>query len=99
MWWLGSTWNGSSVIWYLQLLQLFSSLLGLVQKQHKQVKLHVTLMNTLFRSDEADAETPRGRHKPRETFDATSILKVCRFETRVIFMLACSDLVVCSRNC
>jgi activating signal cointegrator complex subunit 1 len=48
---------------------------GLVQKQYQQVKLHVTLMNTIFRSDEMDAETPRGRHKPRETFDATRILK------------------------
>jgi hypothetical protein len=70
-----------------------------VQKQYEQVKLHVTLMNTIFRSDETEAETSRGRHKPRETFDATCILKVCTFEITVIFMLACSDLVVYSRNC
>lgn len=48
---------------------------GLMQKQHEHVKLHVTLMNTVFRSVEKDAETPRGRHKPRETFDATCIFK------------------------
>jgi hypothetical protein len=59
-----------------------------MQKQHEHVKLHVTLMNTVFRSVEKDAETPRGRHKPRETFDATCIFKVCSFETRAIFMLA-----------
>jgi hypothetical protein len=59
-----------------------------MKKQYEQVKLHVTLMNTVFRSDETDAETPRGRHKHRETFDATCILKVCSFDTRVIFMLA-----------
>jgi hypothetical protein len=58
-----------------------------VQKQYEQVKLHVTLMNTIFRSDETEAETSKGRRKPRETFDATCILKVCSFETTVIFML------------
>ena len=58
-----------------------------MQKQYEQVKLHVTLMNTVFRSDESDTETARGRHKPRETFDATHILKVCSFETRVICIL------------
>jgi hypothetical protein len=50
--------------------------LGLMQKQYERVKLHVTLMNTLFRSDDTESQTSRRMQKHRETFDATNILKV-----------------------
>jgi activating signal cointegrator complex subunit 1 len=52
-------------------------MLGLMQKQYERVKLHVTLMNTRFRSDDSEPQTLRGMQKHRETFDATNILKVC----------------------
>jgi len=47
--------------------------------QRDRVKLHVTLMNTLFRKDTGGGGPgPGGRNsKPRETFDAQSMLKVC----------------------
>ncbi|KAJ9576940.1 hypothetical protein L9F63_006466 [Diploptera punctata] len=51
---------------------------GLMQKQYDRVKLHVTLMNTLFRNEDSSAsdhETSKRKQKPRESFDATSILK------------------------
>jgi hypothetical protein len=48
-----------------------------MQKQYERVKLHVTLMNTLFRNDESESETLRRKQKHRETFNATDILKVC----------------------
>jgi activating signal cointegrator complex subunit 1 len=69
-------------------------LLGLMQKQYERVKLHVTLMNTLFRNNDTESETSRRKQKHRETFDATNILKVCIFQTCIIFMLAWSELVV-----
>lgn len=51
---------------------------GLIQRQYDSVKLHVTLMNTLFRRDPTRAEggegTKRGR-APRESFDASGLLK------------------------
>ncbi|XP_067007831.2 activating signal cointegrator 1 complex subunit 1 isoform X2 [Anabrus simplex] len=52
---------------------------GLMEKQYEQVKLHVTLMNTLFREDKggvSEHETSKRRHKPRESFDATNVLKM-----------------------
>lgn len=48
---------------------------GLMQKQYERVKLHVTLMNTLFRNNDSESETSRRKQKHRETFDATNILK------------------------
>ncbi|PNF20325.1 Activating signal cointegrator 1 complex subunit 1 [Cryptotermes secundus] len=48
---------------------------GLMEKRYERVKLHVTLMNTLFRSDDAESEMSRRKQKHRETFDATNILK------------------------
>ncbi|GLH16136.1 Activating signal cointegrator 1 complex subunit 1 [Gryllus bimaculatus] len=51
---------------------------GLMEKQYDSVKLHVTLMNTLFREDKggvSEQETSRRKHKPRESFDATEILQ------------------------
>ena len=52
---------------------------GLMQKEFERVKLHVTVMNTLFRKDPADTESPRagrGQRKTRESFDARGVLKV-----------------------
>nr|CAD7433927.1 unnamed protein product [Timema monikensis] len=49
------------------------------KKQYTQVKLHVTLMNTLFRTDrgiESDMYNSKDRQKARESFDATNILKM-----------------------
>jgi hypothetical protein len=65
-----------------------------MQKQYEQVKLHVTLMNTRFRSEESEPDSSRRKQKPRESFDATSILKVCVFQASIAFMLAGSMLVV-----
>ncbi|CAG0891931.1 unnamed protein product [Darwinula stevensoni] len=57
---------------------------GLMQKQHDRVKLHMTLMNTLFRIEEgaADSGVPgTGRNqRPRVSFDARPILQ--RFRDR-----------------
>jgi len=60
-----------------------------MQKQYEQVKLHVTLMNTRFRNDssgDSESSTSRWKRTPRESFDATSILKVCIFQTSMVFM-------------
>ncbi|XP_069677195.1 activating signal cointegrator 1 complex subunit 1 isoform X6 [Periplaneta americana] len=47
---------------------------GMMQKQYERVKLHVTLMNTLFRSEES-SDIDSDKQRPRESFDATGILK------------------------
>ncbi|KAK3713586.1 hypothetical protein RRG08_055228 [Elysia crispata] len=54
------------------------SLSGLMQQEHERVKLHVTVMNTLFRKDPSDTESHqavRGQRKARESFDARGVLK------------------------
>lgn len=43
---------------------------GYVRKQFENVKLHVTLMNSLFRNHSSSDQ-----EKQRETFDATAILE------------------------
>lgn len=50
---------------------------GFMPKQYERVKLHITLMNTLFRTTDFDFETKfnRRNRKPRETFNAKQILK------------------------
>ncbi|XP_067143269.1 activating signal cointegrator 1 complex subunit 1-like [Centruroides vittatus] len=49
---------------------------GFMPKQYDKVKLHITLINTLFRTSEFDYEKSSGRNrKPRETFNAKQILK------------------------
>ncbi|GFS24023.1 activating signal cointegrator 1 complex subunit 1 [Elysia marginata] len=51
---------------------------GLMQKEYERVKLHATVMNTLFRKEPSDSESPRlarGQRKTRESFDARSVLK------------------------
>lgn len=59
-----------------------------MQKQYEKVKLHVTLMNTRFRSDESEPDASKRKQKSRESFDATSILKVCIFQVNIAFVLA-----------
>lgn len=57
------------------LLQKFEAT-GLAKKQNDRVKLHITLMNTLFRSDVDDMPRPvRGKARPRETFDARYLIE------------------------
>ncbi|XP_013779146.1 activating signal cointegrator 1 complex subunit 1-like [Limulus polyphemus] len=50
---------------------------GLMNKQFDSVKLHLTLMNTKFRTDISgeSQNSPQRRRKPRETFDASYILQ------------------------
>ncbi|XP_076454067.1 activating signal cointegrator 1 complex subunit 1-like [Babylonia areolata] len=57
--------------------------LHLMQRQFERVKLHITVMNTLFRKDPSGASAPRlqgmrAAPRDRESFNAASILK--RFE-------------------
>lgn len=49
---------------------------GLMRRQYDAVKLHVTLMNTLFRRDPGSASgTAQSRGRPaRESFDASGLL-------------------------
>lgn len=54
---------------------------GLMPRQFERVKLHVTVMNTLFRKDPsgtAQAEVMESRRnvKERESFDAAGVLRV-----------------------
>ncbi|KAL1124351.1 hypothetical protein AAG570_000980 [Ranatra chinensis] len=49
---------------------------GLMEKKYERVKLHVTLMNTLFRNPRnVEDEKP----KIRETFDATKVIEVSKY--------------------
>ncbi|KAL8595369.1 hypothetical protein ACOMHN_024068 [Nucella lapillus] len=53
---------------------------GLMQRQYERVKLHLTVMNTLFRKDSSGTAAPRlqsmrGAAKERESFNAASILQ------------------------
>ena len=53
---------------------------GLMPQQFDRVKLHVTLINSLFRKDPSDTAAPAGHQREprrdRESFNATNILKV-----------------------
>lgn len=51
---------------------------GLMPKQYDSVKLHVTVMNSIFRREGVDSDAAKGdnRRKIRESFDAVQILKV-----------------------
>ena len=56
---------------------------SLMQRDYDRVKLHITVMNTLFRKEPSGACLPtntqgraRGGQKDRESFDATNVLKV-----------------------
>ncbi|KAI0230626.1 Activating signal cointegrator 1 complex subunit 1 [Lamellibrachia satsuma] len=52
---------------------------GLMPQQFDRVKLHVTLINSLFRKDPNDTAAPAGHHREprrdRESFNATNVLK------------------------
>lgn len=52
---------------------------GLMTQQYDHVKLHVTLINSLFRKDRNDTAAPTGHQREprrdRESFNATNILK------------------------
>lgn len=56
----------------------FLNFSGLMPKQFDAVKLHVTIMNSLFRRDDSDSDVVKGDNpkRVRETFDASLILKV-----------------------
>ena len=56
---------------------------GIISRQYDRVKLHLTLMNTLFRKEDtggiADNEvgsSKRDRRPPRESLDARKILEI-----------------------
>ena len=59
---------------------------GLMQQQYDRVKLHITVMNTLFRKEpgsitmERDDKSSRPTRE-RESFDASNILKVSDIST------------------
>lgn len=48
---------------------------GLIQRQYDHVKMHVTLINTLFRKPDEATEAKGNLPRARKTFDARSILK------------------------
>lgn len=48
---------------------------GLMDKQYEKVKLHVTVMNTLFRDKRGGYEDFKGRDKRRQTFNAVPVLE------------------------
>ncbi|KAK7486498.1 hypothetical protein BaRGS_00022299 [Batillaria attramentaria] len=53
---------------------------NLMQQQYERVKLHITVMNTLFRKDPSGEAAPRPQHgrgppRERESFNASSVLK------------------------
>ncbi|XP_074657827.1 activating signal cointegrator 1 complex subunit 1-like [Tubulanus polymorphus] len=49
---------------------------GLVQREFDRLKLHATVMNTLFRKDPSGASSVRVEKKPRESFDASNVLRL-----------------------
>ena len=56
---------------------------GLMRREYDNVKLHLTVMNTLMRKDPSGLVEPGGqRRRPpprdRESFDATNVLRVSR---------------------
>ena len=48
----------------------------LMQREFERVKLHVTVMNTLFRQDPSGTSVPQRGQKVRESFNAANVLKV-----------------------
>ena len=53
---------------------------GLMQKEYDRVKLHATVMNTIFRKDPTGTtelrKTAGKGSRDRESFNATNVLKV-----------------------
>lgn len=54
-------------------LQLMVNL-GLVRQQYENVKLHATLINSLFRKGDKQNKNEKDKKQSRESFDATYIL-------------------------
>lgn len=48
---------------------------GLMQRQYDHVKMHVTLINTIFRKKDENEENRRAMPNARQTFDAREILR------------------------
>lgn len=78
---------------------------GLLGKDHDRdtVKLHVTLMNTLFRQDKSGADEwkPGKGKKKRETFNATSLLQVATvmyFNEKCSIIVSIFHLITCSQK-
>ena len=61
-----------------QLVERFASN-RLMKREYEHVKLHVTVMNTLFRKDLSGISAPNPRLKNRESFNASNILQVLQF--------------------
>ena len=49
---------------------------GLMPRQFDRVKLHMTVLNTIFRKDDSDFQEEKAEQQQRETLDARSLLKV-----------------------
>ena len=51
---------------------------GLMQRDYDRIKLHITVMNTLFRKDPSGTglQQEEGGSRERESFDATNVLQV-----------------------
>lgn len=58
---------------------------GIMTQEYDRVKLHVTIMNTLFRRDPTGAPVQRQKGKvERESFDAYNLIKVCYYLSLVL---------------
>lgn len=64
---------------------------GYVKKQFDNVKLHATIMNTLFRENKRPKEERSQGQKTRDriTFNATQILEVKNFKGKSFFPFFC----------
>ena len=49
---------------------------GLMPRQFDRVKLHMTVLNTIFRKEDSDFQEEKAEQQQRETLDARSLLKV-----------------------
>ena len=67
---------------------------GLMQQQYDRVKLHITVMNTLFRKEpgsttmSSHVETKSRTAKERESFDASNILKVSSCSSLAVWCIS-----------
>ena len=51
---------------------------GLMPRQFDRVKLHMTVLNTIFRKGDSDFQEEKAEQQQRETLDARSLLKVAK---------------------
>merc|ERR1711862_796792 len=49
---------------------------GLMPRQFDRVKLHMTVLNTIFRKEDSDIQEQKDEQSQRETLDARSILQL-----------------------